>query len=246
MPIPAIRPVRAGSRPVLDQEQFDRLSVAEKHAVAKAEIGYHTLAFENNAAAARFADEYWGPYVDSLPRETRQAVRFARDLGDPDAYGFSRANQYLDSQPGGRARNYAGTDLIPRVKLALAGKPVPEGGMTVMISVDYVETVQRGDEFGLSRFALAEIGTTPSNRFARTDIVYARLPEGFPTLWLKSITGEDLLAIPPGTTVVTHRAFLHEDEQIQIYGHLLPPPSDTVRKERFEQGQGGCGRQWPI
>ncbi|MGW3845398.1 ADP-ribosyltransferase, partial [Streptomyces sp. NPDC005075] len=115
--------------PHVSNAEFDKLSAAEKHQVALAEISDGTAHFPDDQAAVKYGREQWNDYADNLPQSQKDAVfDYTKEPPQPtptykEINGFLRGKPEFDTP---LVRHEIG-----EIDKALAGNPMPEDMMVV-------------------------------------------------------------------------------------------------------------------
>ncbi|MEU3600696.1 putative T7SS-secreted protein [Streptomyces sp. NPDC006798] len=208
----------------LSDDAFDALSNEQKHAIASAEVRGGVRELADDTEAAKFGGQHWNDYADSLPEESRQALR---DYSGPM---YKEMNGYL------RGDADMGTPEVLRnienADKALAGRTVPEDVMVVRgQDVGYLKAESPEDligqkikEPGYLSTSLGDNGAVSS--FSGKDaVLHLRVPEGHPAMWMENVSyfkgSERELLLGRDTTYEVTRSF-EDGGQWHIYGTVLP------------------------
>ncbi|MEW2292510.1 ADP-ribosyltransferase, partial [Streptomyces sp. NPDC006743] len=224
-------------KPLVSDAEWDRLTPAQQHQVAYAEISDGTRPFAADTDAVEYGQAYWNHYAENMPEVERKAVWDYTDEPDynlpaphPDGWGtYKEMNGYLR----GDASKWSPyvQHNIDEVDKALAGHPVPEDVMVVrgtgighLQLDDPLEMLH--NTYGDPGYLSTSLGDHPVSAFAHSEaILHLRVPKGTPALWVEKVgkfgMGERELLLGRGTAYRVTRVFM-ENGQVQVYGEVLP------------------------
>jgi hypothetical protein len=219
--------------PRVSAEEFNGLSVEQKHQLAADELGAGAARFPDESAAISYGRDYWNNYVENLPEPTKKAFL---DYSDEKGYTDPRYATYREMNGYLRGDSSLGTPDVLRnieeVDRALAGHRVPEDIMVVRgTGVGHLDFKYPRDLIGQEipdgGYLSTSLGETPVASFkGKPAVLHLRVPEGTPAIWMEKVSEfgvtERELLLGRGTTYRVTRAFPDENGQIHIYGEVLP------------------------
>jgi hypothetical protein len=218
--------------------EWARLTTAERHQVALAEISDGTVPFPTDADAIKYGQAYWNHYAENMPEVERKAVWDYTDEPDynspaphPDGWAtYKEMNGYLRSGDASKWSPYVQHN-IDEVDKALAGHPVPQDVMVVRgTGIGHLNLRSPLDMLGRTyddpAYMSTSLGNHPVGAFADQDaILHLRVPKGTPALWVERVgkfgMGERELLLGRGTRYRVTRVFM-ENGKVQVYGEVLP------------------------
>ncbi|GGT88591.1 MULTISPECIES: putative T7SS-secreted protein [Streptomyces] len=220
--------------PHVSADEFDGLSIEQKHQVASAELSDGAVSFPDSNDAIAYGRDHWNEYASGLPDPTKKSLLDYSDdhLGgaDPRYATYKEMNGYLRGNP-----DLGTPDVlhnIEEVDKGLAGRPLAEDVMVVRgqgvghYGVDDPAKLVGRTETDPA-YMSTSLGDHPVAAFAdMKGILHLRVPEGTDALWLEKVShygmGERELLLGRGTSYRVTRAFEDENGQWQIYGEILP------------------------
>ncbi|MFB6850577.1 ADP-ribosyltransferase [Streptomyces sp. NPDC056373] len=214
--------------PHVSADEFDELSVEDKHKVASAELSEGTLPFADSDAAIRYGQDYWNDYVDNLDPSARQALN---DYSGDYFPSYKDINGYLRESDGyTRARPEVLHD-IAEMDRVLASRPVPDTIMVVRgTDLGYLDLSSPMDMVGQTfpdkGYTSTSLGDHPVGAFKYKEaVMHLRLPKDTPALWLEKVSNygadERELLLARGTEYRVTRVFM-DGGKVHVYGEVLP------------------------
>ncbi|WP_406406724.1 ADP-ribosyltransferase [Streptomyces sp. NBC_01643] len=216
--------------PHVSNAEFDKLSAAEKHQVALAEISDGTAHFPDDQAAVKYGREQWNDYADNLPQSQKDAVfDYTKEPPQPTPT-YKEINGFLRGKP------EFDTPLvrheIEEIDKALAGNPMPEDMMVVrgtgLGHIDVPSPMRMlGNTYPDHGYMSTSLGNHPVPSFAGKEaILRLRVPKGTPTMWVERLSdfgvAEREMLLGRGTEYKVTRVFMDDSGKWQIYGEVLP------------------------
>ncbi|MFF9264592.1 ADP-ribosyltransferase [Streptomyces longwoodensis] len=224
-------------KPLVSDADWDRLTPAEQHRVAYAEISDGTKSFPTDTDAIKYGQTYWNDYAENMPDARRKAVWDYTDepnysLPAPHADGWATYKEMNGFLRGDASKwtPYVQHN-IDEVDAALAGHPIPEDVMVVRGSgIGHLQLDDPLDMLGHTYtdkgYMSTSLGDHPVPAFASSEaILHLRVPKGTPALWVEKVgkfgMGEREVLLGKGTQYRVTRVFM-ENGQVQVYGEVLP------------------------
>ncbi|WP_405840020.1 ADP-ribosyltransferase [Streptomyces sp. NBC_01518] len=214
-------------KPHVSADEFDDLSVEEKHRVATAELSEGTLPFADSKAAIEYGQDYWNDYVDNLDPSARQALN---DYSGDYFPSYKDINGYLRGSHGFTSRPEVLHD-IAEMDRVLSSRAVPDTIMVVRgTDLGYLNLRSPMDMLGQTfpdlGYTSTSLGDHPVGAFKDKEaVMHLRLPEGTPALWLEKVSNygaeERELLLARGTDYRVTRVFM-DNGKIHVYGEVLP------------------------
>ncbi|MFD3497612.1 ADP-ribosyltransferase [Streptomyces sp. NPDC058678] len=224
-------------QPHVSDAEWDKLTPAQQHQVAYAEISDGTVPFATDADAIKYGQTYWNDYAENMPEVRRQSVwdytdepNYGLPAPHPDGWGtYKEMNGYLRGDDS-KLTPYVQHN-IDEVDAALAGHAVPEDVLVVRgTGIGHLDLDDPLDMLGNTYrdkgYMSTSLGNHPVAAFAGEDaLLHLRVPKGTPALWVEKVgkygMGERELLLGRGTEYRVTRVF-RENGQIQVYGEVLP------------------------
>ncbi|MDF6043978.1 protein phosphatase [Streptomyces sp. JH14] len=216
--------------PHMSHADFDKLSTADKHRVALAEISDGTVHFPDDQAAVKYGREQWNDYADNLPQSQKDAVfDYTKEPPQPtptykEINGFLRGKTEFDTP---QVRHE-----VDEIDKALAGNPMPEDMMVVrgtgLGHIDVPSPMRMlGNTYPDQGYMSTSLGNHPVPSFAGKEaILRLRVPKGTPTMWVERLSdfgvAEREMLLGRGTEYKVTRVFMDDSGKWQIYGEVLP------------------------
>ncbi|MFF5981699.1 ADP-ribosyltransferase [Streptomyces olindensis] len=214
--------------PHVSADEFDELSVADKHRVASAELSEGTLSFADSDAAIRYGQDYWNDYVDNLDPSARQALN---DYSGDTFPSYKDINGYLREIPDYAKAKPEVMHDIAEMDRVLASRPVPDTIMVVRgTDLGYLNLSSPMDMVGQTfpdkGYTSTSLGDHPVGSFKYKEaVMHLRLPKGTPALWLEKVSqygmDERELLLARGTEYRVTRVFM-DGGKVHVYGEVLP------------------------
>ncbi|MFI6063550.1 ADP-ribosyltransferase [Streptomyces sp. NPDC051286] len=214
--------------PHMSEADFDRLTTAEKHQVAAAELTDGTVPFADDWAAIDYGRDYWNDYVNDLDPSAKQALR---DYTGDTFPSYKDMNGYLRGDPYYGPRPEVLHD-ISEMDRVMSTRPVPEDVMVVRgTGIGHLDLdsplEMMGGTFGDEGYLSTSLGNHPVPSFAGKEaILHLRVPKGTPALWLEKVSKygveEREILLGRGSEYRVTRVFVDEAGKAQVYGEILP------------------------
>ncbi|MFQ6228283.1 protein phosphatase 2C domain-containing protein [Nocardia sp. NPDC002869] len=204
-------------------EEFDALSDAEKHAVAKAELSESTLDFDNPATGAEYARTHLG----TIAAEQAESIQWAKqDANSTSLFGYSAVSRYVATPYEEKTADDPARPHVRHLDAAiLSNRTTVDSWVVAEAVLDSADNADpasmRGQLCDAQGYLCGEMGSTPSARQQDSDIVHLRVPAGTPMLGTESATGTPEVLLMHGTRYVATRAFADEDGLVHVYGFVL-------------------------
>ncbi|WP_043740470.1 helix-turn-helix domain-containing protein [Nocardia carnea] len=204
-------------------EEFDALSDAEKHAVAKAELSEGTLDFGDSATGA----EYARTHLATIAAEHAESIEWAKqDANGTSLFGYSAVNRYVATPYEEKTTDDPARPHVPHLDAAiLSNRTTADSWVvaeTVLDSADNADPASmRGQLCDAPGYLCGEMGSAPSARLQDSDVVHLRVPAGTPLLGTESVTRTSEVVLMRGTRYVITRSFADEDGLVHAYGYVL-------------------------
>ncbi|GCB49408.1 ADP-ribosyltransferase [Streptomyces sp. NL15-2K] len=221
-------------KPHVSADEFDELSVAEKHKVASAELAEGTLPFADSDAAIRYGQDHWNDYVDNLDPSARQALN---DYSGDTFPSYKDINGYLRETEGYKDRTPEVSHDIAEMDRVLSSRPVPDTIMVVRgTDLGYLKLGSPMDMLGQTfpdkGYTSTSLGDHPVGAFKDKEaVMHLRLPKDTPALWLEKVSqyggGERELLLARGTEYKVTRVFM-DNGKVHVYGEVLPRREEAL------------------
>ncbi|MEV7368473.1 ADP-ribosyltransferase, partial [Streptomyces sp. NPDC091299] len=214
--------------PHVSAEAFEKLSDAEKHSVAAAEVSKGTVPFPDDYDAVVYGRGHWNDYVDNLDPSAKQALK---DYTGDSFPSYKDMNGYLRGSEGYGPRPEVLHD-IQEMDRVMSTRPLPEDAMVVRgtgighLDIDSPFDME-GRVFEEDGYLSTSLGNHPVPSFAGKEAIYhLRVPKNTPALWLEKVSHygveERELLLGRGAKYRVTRVFVDEVGKVQVYGEVLP------------------------
>ncbi|WP_327239966.1 protein phosphatase [Streptomyces sp. NBC_01318] len=214
--------------PHMSDVEFNRLSTADKHAAAAAELADGTMPFADDHAAIDYGRKHWNDYVDQLDPSAKQALR---DYTGETFPSYHDMNGYLRGTEG-YGPSAAVTHDIAEMDRVMSSRPVPDDIMVVRgTGLGHLKLASPfemlGETYPDAGYTSTSLGDHPVSSFkGKEAILRLRVPKGTPALWLERVSQFDVsereLLLARGTEYKVTRVFMDDNGQAQVYGEVLP------------------------
>ncbi|WSA78199.1 protein phosphatase [Streptomyces sp. NBC_01799] len=214
--------------PHVSDVEFNRLSTADKHAAAAAELADGTMPFADDHAAIDYGRKHWNDYVDQLDPSAKQALR---DYTGETFPSYHDMNGYLRGTEG-YGPSAAVTHDIAEMDRVMSSRPVPDDIMVVRgTGLGHLKLASPfemlGETYPDAGYTSTSLGDHPVSSFkGKEAILRLRVPKGTPALWLERVSHFDVsereLLLARGTEYKVTRVFMDDNGQTQVYGEVLP------------------------
>ncbi|MEU6119598.1 ADP-ribosyltransferase, partial [Streptomyces sp. NPDC047117] len=217
-------------KPHMSDAEFAKLSAAEKHRVALAELSDGTVDFPSDISAEKYGQGHWNDYAENMPQSQKDAVfDYTKEPPQPtptykEINGYLRGNSDFDTP---QVRHE-----VEEIDKALAGRTMPEDIMVVrgtgLGHIDVPSPVRMaGNTYPDHGYMSTSLGNHPVPSFAGKEaILRLRVPKGTPSMWVEKVSafgkGERELLLGRGTEYKVSRVFMDDSGRWQIYGEVLP------------------------